>query len=89
MATLEDMRTTLTLDDDLAITLRKRAEELGVTWKQVVNDVLREGLASVDGRDTGPAERYETPVSDPGPPSLPGVHSVHDMLAYAEGESYR
>jgi hypothetical protein len=40
------MRTTLTLDDDLAAKLRQRARERDVPFKQVVNDALRAGLAS-------------------------------------------
>ena len=39
------MRTTLTLDDDLADALKQRAKLLDVPFKQVVNDTLRLGLA--------------------------------------------
>ncbi len=39
------MRTTLTLDDDLAHSLRERAKLLNVPFKQVVNDALRRGLS--------------------------------------------
>lgn len=38
------MRTTLTLDDDLAAKLRARAAKLRVPLKQLVNDTLRTGL---------------------------------------------
>lgn len=38
------MRTTLTLDDDLADELKQRAKALGVPFEQVVNDTLRRGL---------------------------------------------
>ena len=38
------MRTTLTLDDDLAALLRHRAKELGIFFKEVVNRVIRSGL---------------------------------------------
>jgi plasmid stability protein len=38
------MRTTITLDDDLAAQLRQRAHETGRSFKQVVNDALRAGL---------------------------------------------
>ena len=38
------MRTTLTLDDDVADALRERARHLDQPFKQVVNDVLRCGL---------------------------------------------
>ncbi len=39
------MRTTLTLDDDLADALKQQAKLLDVPFKQVVNDALRRGLA--------------------------------------------
>jgi hypothetical protein len=38
------MRTTLTLDDDLAGLLKQRAQELGVPFKEAVNRTIRAGL---------------------------------------------
>lgn len=38
------MRTTLTLDDDVAAHLRRLARETGRPFKQIVNDALRAGL---------------------------------------------
>lgn len=38
------MRTTLTLEDDLAGLLQRRATEMGVSFKEVVNRTLRQGL---------------------------------------------
>lgn len=38
------MRTTLTLDDDVAATLADRAKKLGIPFKQLVNRTLRAGL---------------------------------------------
>jgi hypothetical protein len=38
------MRTTLTIDDDLAALLKRRARELGLPFKEVVNRTLRGGL---------------------------------------------
>jgi hypothetical protein len=38
------MRTTLTVDDDVAGLLKKRARELGLPFKEVVNRTLRAGL---------------------------------------------
>jgi hypothetical protein len=38
------MRTTLTIDDDLAGLLKRRARELGVPFKEVVNRAIRAGL---------------------------------------------
>src|SRR5215470_2633483 len=38
------MRTTLTLDDDLAGLLKRRARELGIPFKEAVNRTIRAGL---------------------------------------------
>jgi hypothetical protein len=38
------MRTTLTIDDDVAGILQRRARELGKPFKEVVNSALRKGL---------------------------------------------
>ena len=39
------MRTTLTIEDDLARTLKERARLLDLPFKQVVNDALRRGIS--------------------------------------------
>lgn len=39
------MRTTLTLDDDLAAALKQRVRQLEQPFDQVVNDTLRYGLS--------------------------------------------
>lgn len=38
------MRTTLTIDDDLAGLLKRRARDLGLPFKEVVNRTIRAGL---------------------------------------------
>jgi hypothetical protein len=40
------MRTTLTIDDDLAGILQKKAGQQGHSFKEVVNDTLRAGLTT-------------------------------------------
>ena len=39
------MRTTLTLDQDIADSLKEQARLLGKPFKQVVNDALRRGMS--------------------------------------------
>ena len=39
-----NMRTTLTIDDDLAGILRRKAHELDLPFKELVNTALRKGL---------------------------------------------
>lgn len=42
------MRTTLTLDDDLAAELDRTARRLGRSFKDVVNETIRRGLSTGD-----------------------------------------
>ena len=44
------MRTTLTLDDDVAGALRELAHRRKVSFKEVVNAVLRRGLVAQESR---------------------------------------
>lgn len=44
------MRTTLTLDDDLADKLKQLAEDRRQPFRQVVNEVVRRGLTAVAPR---------------------------------------
>lgn len=41
------MRTTLTIDDDLAGLLKERARALGIPFKEAVNRTIRAGLGTV------------------------------------------
>jgi hypothetical protein len=47
------MRTTLTLDDDLAARLKELARESGQSFKEVTNEVIRRGLSTGDKPVTG------------------------------------
>lgn len=49
------MRTTLTLDDDLAARLKQLTRETGRSFKEVTNEVLRRGLFAGDMPGDPPA----------------------------------
>jgi hypothetical protein len=53
---MSDVRTTLTIDDDLAGLLKRQARELGLPFKDVLNRALRAGLgeAAKPRRRTAP-----------------------------------
>lgn len=65
------MRTTLTIEDQLAVELKRRAFESGKSFKEVVNESLRRGLSSERRTQSSPPYRLKT-VSLGGP--LPGVN---------------
>ena len=81
------MRTTLTLDDDVALRPAKLQKDEGKSFKQVVNEVLRRGL--VESRPKGQrATRYSTPELKAGLPTYPNIDNVAEILSVAEGEGY-
>ena len=43
------MRTTLTIDDDLASILQRESRQKGLSFKEIVNAALRRGLAREQG----------------------------------------
>ena len=51
------MRTTLTLDDDLAGLLKRRARELGLPFKETVNRAIRAGLSEAATTRSQPAPK--------------------------------
>ena len=57
------MRTTLTLDDDLAMMLKREAESSCRSFRDVVNDAIRRGLLA----SASPRPVIEVPVFDLGP----------------------
>ena len=52
------MRTTVTIDDDVAVLIEERQRREGGSLEQVVNALLREGLRS--GRQAPRAKEYRT-----------------------------
>ena len=51
------MRTTLTIDDDLAGLLKRRARELDIPFKVLVNRTIRAGLGAAATVERPPAPR--------------------------------
>ena len=81
------MRTTITLDDDVAHMLVKLQNVEGKSFKQVVNEVLRRGL--VEKKPNMAQTRYSTPELHAGQCKYPDIDNVAEILAVAEGEDYR
>lgn len=82
------MRTTLSLDDDVAaqlVQLRTRGDR---SFKQIVNEALRAGLSQLDQQRPERRGPYTRTVSL-GRPRLPDVDDVSEALALAEGEHHR
>ena len=82
------MRTTLTLDDDVAAMLEQLRKARGGKLRDLVNEALREGLKHMTStpRRRG---RFRTRSVDLGRCLLGSVDNVAEALAVAEGESFR
>lgn len=77
------MRTTLTLDDDVAARLKKEVRKTGEPFKQAVNRFLRAGLAS-------PKKPVRTPFKvKPFNLGLPPFTKVEELLEWLEGPDHR
>ena len=81
------MRTTLTLDDDVAAHLQRVQKRRKATFRVVVNDVLREGLTAMDKPPVTPV-RFETKPLDAGP-LLMNIDNTAEVLEILEGPWYK
>jgi hypothetical protein len=82
------MRTTVTLDDDVAVRLQREQRKRGAAFKEVINDVLRAGLDASDRRRK-PAARFRTTGFDLGDSLVGSLDNVEEVLSRAEGEGHR
>jgi hypothetical protein len=82
------MRTTLTLEDDVAARLERLRKGSDDSFKAIVNELLRRGL---DAAERGPEERAEYRIRprNLGRCPLPSLDKTADVLAWAEGEDFR
>jgi len=81
------MRTTLTLDEDVAIQLQHEMRRTGKTFKQTVNDAVRTGLASRHAVASLPA--FEVRARPMGVVQGLDYSNVTDLLEVAEGPAHR
>lgn len=81
------MRTTLTLDRDVAAVIERLRKTRGQSMKDLVNEALREGLKQM-AAPPPPRRPFRTGTVDLGR-CLPGnVDNIADVLAVAEGEAF-
>jgi hypothetical protein len=82
------MRTTLTIDDDVASLLERTRRNRKVTFKAAVNEALRRGLREM----TAPprlAKPYQTRALGLGRCLVGNFADISEALAIAEGEDFR
>jgi hypothetical protein len=81
------MRTTLTIDDDVAAQLDRLRRKNNMGFKELVNDLLRRGLREIS---VPPRQRkqFQTKASHLGKPLI-NLDNVAEALAYLEGENFK
>jgi hypothetical protein len=82
------MRTTLTLDDDVAAILTRLQKTSRKSLKGLVNEALRHGLKQLTSRPK-PSKAYRTPSLDLGRCRFANLDDVAEVLAVAEGDSFK
>lgn len=81
------MRTTLTLDDDVAAAIERRRHDLRHSLKQEVNDLIRVGLMYVE-QEQRETPRFRVKPLDAGELLIP-IDDVSAALEVAEGPWWR
>ncbi len=81
------MRTTLSLDDDVATLLQAAQKKQKKPFKQVVNNALRAGL-EVQRRPKRRGAPFRTASARLGRCLAGDIDDVAEVLAVAEGESF-
>ena len=76
------MRTTLTIDDDVAAALERLRKQRDVSLKQIVNEALRKGISELNQRPKRGA-RYQTRVVNLGQARL-SIDNISEVLSIAE-----
>ena len=82
------MRTTLTLDDDVAAVLERMRKSRDVSLKELVNEALRRGLKDMSSRPKR-RERLRTRSVAFGELRIASLDNIGEALAIAEGEAYK
>ena len=82
------MRTTLSLDDDVAVELERLQRSRQESFKVVVNAVLREGLKQLD-RPPRHRAAFHTATVDLGRFRLDNVDDIAQALSLGETDAYR
>jgi hypothetical protein len=81
------MRTTLTLDDDVAALIETAQASSDKTFKEIVNEALRRGLSEPEPKK--PPRQFQTRGRNLGICRLPSLDNVAEALALGEGDGFR
>ena len=83
------MRTTLTIDDDVAAELDRLQRSRDVSLKELVNDALRRGLRDIDEPARKKRKPFRTRTYNPGKLFIENLDNIAEVLAIIEGEDHK
>ncbi len=82
------MRTTLTLDEDVAAQLNQLRQARNVPLKSLVNEALRSGLQAL-AQPEQPHRPHTTRTADLGRCLIGQIDDIAEVLSIAEGEAHK
>ena len=82
------MRTTLTIDDDVAAELERLRRSREANLKDLVNEALRRGLREMTSSPKS-KKPFRTRSVDCGRLLIDSIDNIAEVLAYAEGEDFK
>jgi Ribbon-helix-helix protein, copG family len=82
------VRTTLTIDDDVAAALEGLRRTRDVSLKDLINEALRRGLQDMK-RSTKRRERFSTQAVALGRVRIGSLDNISEALAIAESECFK
>ena len=82
------MRTTLTLEKDVAVRLERERSKRAVPFKVIVNEVLRAGLDSLDAEHR-PKRDFHTEGFSLGQSRVGSLDNIEEVLSRVEGENHQ
>jgi Ribbon-helix-helix protein, copG family len=83
-----DMRTTLTIDDDVAAAIDHLRRVRNASLKQIVNEALRRGIRDMTIRKRG-RRIFRTRSVSLGSLLIPSLDNIGEVLAAAEGKAFK
>ena len=82
------MRTTLTIDDDIAASLERLRRSQRLSLKQLINEALRRGLDDM-GKRRKRREAVQTRAVTLGRMRVASIDNIAEVLAVVEGETFK
>jgi hypothetical protein len=83
------LRTTVTLDDDVARALERIQAEERSTFRRVLNEAIREGLAARERRARQGSRQVRTTHARNLGPRLTSFDNTSELIAAIEGDTYK